>query len=164
MLKPDFDSQFVKKPWLNNPVVGHGQENPALVAMVDLTHQLSDFIRAMPDLHGRANSNLLEVDNLLRAATNEAVRLYESVKSRCPKDMVVWLHEAGTWDVPYINNVAEWTPSKTNPQNEMTKHPKDGKRITVFESHELVGKWAYVHNDVYSETPSTRKPMRKRLW
>ena len=55
-----FDAQFVKKPWIDDPVVGlpSVQEHPALVNMVDLTFQLSTFIKGVDDLYTRVNSNL----------------------------------------------------------------------------------------------------------
>eukprot|EP00927_Polykrikos_kofoidii_P047796 TRINITY_DN4207_c0_g1_i1.p1 TRINITY_DN4207_c0_g1~~TRINITY_DN4207_c0_g1_i1.p1 ORF type:complete len:599 (-),score=79.65 TRINITY_DN4207_c0_g1_i1:20-1816(-) len=161
--KSDFDSEFVKKPWLDSPVVGSGREDPALAAMVDLNCQLNHFLRQMPDLHSRVNSNL-EVDDLLRAATNEAMRLFDKAKWQHSQEMSAWLNQVGTFDVPYINNVAEWTYSHRNPINEITKHPRDGKPITVFKftRGECKGKWGFVHKGEYSKKTFDSKTEAKK--
>lgn len=142
--KAQFDSQFVKRPWTPQPVVGKGKENLALVAVVDMTGRLSEFIRCMPSLYERVNSNL-EVQVLLRAVTHQAVELFREAQLRFPKDFQEWLQEETTYNVPYINCVTEWTECRSGSMQ--TKHPLDGRLITVYQRK---GMWYHVYKKEYS--------------
>eukprot|EP00928_Gymnodinium_smaydae_P011541 TRINITY_DN14246_c0_g4_i1.p1 TRINITY_DN14246_c0_g4~~TRINITY_DN14246_c0_g4_i1.p1 ORF type:complete len:519 (+),score=77.68 TRINITY_DN14246_c0_g4_i1:157-1713(+) len=148
MSKDAFMKQFVKKPWNENPVVGKGKENQALVSLVNMLEELAKFTIGIPELYEKINSNI-DVDDVLREVTNEAVILFTKAKARDPKAFSVWLQEKGTFNVPYMNSVVDWVPCRKNPRNIRAKHP-DGKPITIFESKKEPGRFAWVHNNDYS--------------
>jgi len=158
----EFETEYVKKPWIK-PVVGSAPEDPALVLMADMSYKLVQFILGQPNLYKDVNSRL-DVDDLLFRVTEEAVRLFSDAHVLEPEAMQRWCNENGVYNVPFMNDVMYWTRKKNG--NSVTKHPVDGKPITVF-SDWYPGTYAYVHNYNFScsfDTEEEAKAAVKRQY
>merc|ERR1711990_1372030 len=105
--------------------------------------QLSQHLltKRSPDLYDLVNHNA-HTDGLLRDLANRAELLYNNIARDLLTSSVIhvnfnfkhWLTN-GARDVPYRNDVCIWD-AKADGVNECTKHPLNGKRITVAQMRE----------------------------
>mmetsp|Transcript_65962 Transcript_65962/g.121720 ORF Transcript_65962/g.121720 Transcript_65962/m.121720 type:complete len:578 (+) Transcript_65962:98-1831(+) len=157
--KSDFNQEFVKRPWQVERV-GGAPENCALVAMVDMTWQLSKFLQQQPNLWARV-LNEVAVGELLHTLSRKAVELY--LEHSKTVEVRRWLEQPDTRNIPFINDVTQWVRCKKNPCHEVTKHPVNGKKICVFQ---FKGQWRYVDQSkdphVYSTEDFATKKQAKQ--
>eukprot|EP00928_Gymnodinium_smaydae_P020060 TRINITY_DN17746_c0_g1_i1.p1 TRINITY_DN17746_c0_g1~~TRINITY_DN17746_c0_g1_i1.p1 ORF type:complete len:407 (+),score=40.03 TRINITY_DN17746_c0_g1_i1:98-1318(+) len=146
--KEEFSNSFVKRPWGSKARVGNAAEDPALWAVVKMAWHLSLFVQRLPALYERLN-DLLRIDGVLQDAAQELVRMFAKRKHR----LVQWMSLEGTHDVPYFNDIAKrdaWFPSREPKQRNLnTRHPLDGRLITVYRIRR--GLWSWCHRQSFFE-------------
>lgn len=147
--KQDFDHEFVQREWSQKIVGPESGEDPALVSMVNLTLELTRYIKSIPNLWLQVSWNLCW-DWLLRDICNFAKNEYmKLLEQPGPSTLALhlWMKSSNTMNLQYMNDLMDWQPCK-NPQHLRAK-TADGKTIVIYH-HEATarhpeGGWYFVH-------------------
>jgi len=147
--KQDFDHEFVQREWSQKIVGPESGEDPALVSMVNLTLELTRYIKSIPNLWLQVSWNLCW-DWLLRDICNFAKNEYmKLLEQPGPSTLALhlWMKSSNTMNLQYMNDLMDWQSCK-NPQHLRAK-TADGKTIVIYH-HEATarhpeGGWYFVH-------------------